>query len=77
LLNAPFSFFKSSIFFIEPIFAVFPEPLLSLAIFHFSATKKSKSCITEVMETSLSTVVTSLSPTLSGVSPYSSSNSFT
>ena len=43
---------------IEPMFAVFPEPCLSLAIFHFSAAKKSKSVITDVMDFRFFTVVT-------------------
>jgi len=71
----PFSFLKSSILSVEPIFAVFPEPCLSLAIFHFSATKKSKSLITEVIDFKLSTVITSLSPTFGFGVSYSSCKS--
>ena len=71
-LKVPFPLFKSAISTIEPIFAVLPEPCLSLAIFHFSEAKKSKSFITEVIDFNFFTVVTSLSPTrLFGVS-YSS-----
>jgi len=72
LLKIPFSFFRSSMSKIEPIFAVFPEPCLSLAIFHFSSAKKSKSLTTEVIDFKFLTVVTEHSPTfLVGIS-YSS-----
>jgi len=77
LLKTPFPAFKSEISFIEPIFAVFPEPLLSLAIFHFGATKKSKSLITEVIDLRFSILVTSLSPIGSLPFPYFTSSSFT
>jgi hypothetical protein len=61
---------------IEPIFAVFPEPCLSLAILHFSAAKKSKSLITEEIDFNFFTVVTTLSPTfLLGFSLSSRSSS--
>ena len=61
----------------DPIFAVFPEPLESLAIRHLAATKKSKSLITEVIDFKFSILVTALSPIGSASFPYSSSSSFT
>jgi len=72
LLKIPFSFLRSAMSTIEPMFAVFPEPCLSLAIFHFSEAKKSKSLITDAIDLRFFTVVTSRLPTfLFGVS-YSS-----
>jgi hypothetical protein len=62
---------------IEPILAVFFEPSVSLAISHFSATKKSKSFTTDVMDLRFPTVVTSLAPTLFSGFSYSSNNSLT
>lgn len=42
---------------IDPMFAVFPDPGLSLANCHFSQKKNSKSLITDTIESSLSTAI--------------------
>ena len=62
---------------IDPIFAVLPEPCLSLAIFHFGAAKKSKFLITDVIDFRLSTFITCLSIIGSIKSIPSSSSSLT